>query len=46
MSTTQGLGDMVRAALARSYTLKMEDLGADARLAKKGMVFDRKESPG
>ena len=35
-----GLGDMVRAALARSYTLKKEDLGADARLAKSGMAFE------
>lgn len=40
MSSTQGLGDMVRTLLAQQYTLKKEELGADARLAKKGMVFE------
>ncbi|MGX8692171.1 MAG: hypothetical protein ACSW8E_00245 [Clostridia bacterium] len=40
MEKTQGIGDMVREKLAQRYTLNKEELGADARLAKKGMVFD------
>ena len=40
MAKKQGLGDMVRELLAQRCTLKREELGADARLAKKGMVFD------
>ena len=40
MSSTQGLGDMVRTLLEQQYTLKKEELGADARLSKKGMVFE------
>ncbi len=40
MSNTQGLGDMVRTLLEQQYTLKKEELGADARLSKKGMVFE------
>lgn len=31
---------MVRTLLEKQYTLKKEDLGADARLSKKGMVFE------
>ena len=40
MSRTQGLGDMVCALLAQRFALKKENLGADARLAKSGMVFE------
>ena len=40
MSSTQGLGDMVRTLLEKQYALKKEELGADARLSKKGMVFE------
>ncbi len=40
MSGRQGLGDMVRTLLEKQYALKKEDLGADARLSKKGMVFE------
>ena len=40
MSSTQGLGDMVRTLLEKQYALKKEDLGADTRLSKKGMVFE------
>ena len=40
MSSTQGLGDMVRTRLEKQYALKKEDLGADARLSAKGMVFE------
>lgn len=40
MSNAQGLGDMVRTLLEKQYTLKKEDLGADARLSKKGMIFE------
>ena len=40
MSRTQGLGDMVRTLLEKQYALKKEELGADARLSKKGMVFE------
>ena len=40
MSSTQGLGDMVRTLLEQRYALKKEELGADARLSKKGMVFE------
>ena len=48
MAGSQALGDMVRTLLERSYTLKKEDLGADARLSKSGMVFDTEawEIPG
>ena len=40
MSSRQGLGDMVRTLLEKQYALKKEDLGADARLSRKGMVFE------
>ena len=40
MSSTQGLGDMVRTLLEQRYALKKEELGADARLSKKGMIFE------
>ena len=40
MSNTQGLGNMVRELLAQRYPLQKEDLGTDARLSKKGMVFE------
>ena len=40
MSSTQGLGNMVRTLLEKQYALKKEELGADARLSKKGMVFE------
>ncbi len=40
MSKAQGLGDMVRSRLEQRFTLKKEELGADARLSKKGMVFE------
>lgn len=40
MSSTQGLGDMVRTRLEKQYALKKEELGADARLSAKGMVFE------
>lgn len=34
------LGSMVRRALEESYSLRRQELGADARLSKNGMVFD------
>ncbi len=40
MSGRLELGDMVRTLLEKQYTLKKEDLGTDARLSKKGMVFE------
>ena len=40
MSKAQGLGDMVLDRLSQRVTLKKEELGADARLSKKGMVFE------
>lgn len=40
MAKTQSLGEMVRGALERRYTLRREELGADARLAKSGMAFE------
>ena len=40
MSSRQGLGYMVRTLLEKQYALKKEDLGADARLSRKGMVFE------
>ena len=40
MSNTQGLGDMVRTQLEKQYALKKEELGADARLSGRGMVFE------
>ena len=40
MSNTMGLGEMVRTRLEKQYALKKEDLGADARLSGKGMVFE------
>lgn len=48
MAGTQALGETVRTLLERSYTLKKEDLGADARLSKSSMVFDTEawEIPG
>lgn len=48
MSSTPSLGETIRTKLERSYTLHREDLGADARLSKNGMVFDTEawELPG
>ncbi len=40
MSNTMRLGEMVRTRLEKQYALKKEDLGADARLSGKGMVFE------
>ena len=40
MKKTQGLCDMVAAQLRQKVTLEPEDIGADARLSKNGMVFD------
>ena len=40
MSNTMGLGEMVRTQLEKQYALKKEELGADARLSGKGMVFE------
>lgn len=34
------LGCLLREELAKRYPVRQEELGADARLAKKGMVFD------
>ena len=48
MAQRTALRDSVLAALGRSYTLKQEDLGADARLSAKGMTFETEswEIPG
>ncbi len=48
MNKPASLGEMTRSLLERSYTLKREELGADAHLSKKGMVFDTEawEIPG
>ena len=48
MSKTQGLCDMVRGQLAQRYPLERQNIGADARLSKNGMVFDTEcyEIPG
>lgn len=35
-----GVGALMLEALSRDYTLRKNDVGADARLAKKGMVFE------
>ena len=40
MEKTQGLGKRFVALLQKHYTLEREDLGADARLSKNGMVFE------
>ena len=40
MRNISRLGDMVTAQLRQSYRLEREDLGSDAHLSKKGMVFD------
>ena len=40
MSNKQGLGEMVRTQLEKQYALKKEELGADARLSGKGIVFE------
>ena len=40
MKTEQGVGNRIRDLLSRSYSLKRLDLGADARLAKKGFTFE------
>ena len=40
MKTTQSTGDWIREQLSRTYALKQLDLGADARLAKKGFTFE------
>ncbi len=39
MGKTQGLGETVYGLLARRFALKKRDLGADARLSKRGMSF-------
>ena len=48
MKQSQGLGAMVCALLAQQHTLNKEDVGADARLKKNGMVFETEayELPG
>ena len=40
MRSISRLGDMVDAHLRQSYNLERGDLGSDAHLSKKGMVFD------
>lgn len=40
MKTEQGVGNRIRDLLSRSYSLKKLDIGADARLAKKGFTFE------
>lgn len=40
MKTTQSAGNRIREQLSKSYSLKQLDLGADARLAKKGFTFE------
>ena len=40
MKKQQGLCEMVASMLRQQYTLEPEDLGADARLSRSGMVFD------
>ena len=40
MAKRVALRDSVLKALGHAYTLKQEDLGADAHLSKKGMVFE------
>ena len=48
MAKRTALRDSVLAALGRNYTLRQEDLGADARLSAKGMTFETEswEIPG
>ena len=40
MKTEQSVGNRVRDLLSKSYSLKQLDIGADARLAKKGFTFE------
>lgn len=40
MKTEQGVGTWILGLLSKSYALKQLDLGADARLAKKGFTFE------
>lgn len=40
MEMHQDLGKLVLAALERDFVLERQDIGADARLKKSGMVFD------
>ncbi len=48
MSKHEDLGSMIVSALERQYSLRREDLGADAHLQKNGMAFDTEayELPG
>ena len=48
MSKHEDLGGMIVSALERRYSLRREDLGADAHLQKNGMAFDTEayELPG
>ncbi|MBR5093924.1 MAG: hypothetical protein IK095_02410 [Oscillospiraceae bacterium] len=39
MNGHRDLGELLKEALAEEYTIRQLDIGADARLAKKGMVF-------
>ena len=40
MKTEQGVGNWIREQLSKSYSLKQLDLGAEARMAKKGFTFE------
>ena len=40
MKAEQNTGSWIREQLSRTYSLKQLDLGADARLAKKGFIFE------
>lgn len=40
MSKHSDLGELIRSRLEQSWSLRKEDLGADARLKKSGMVFE------
>ena len=40
MRTAKSTGDWIREQLSRTYSLNQLDLGADARLAKKGFTFE------
>ena len=40
MKSEQNVGNWIKEQLSRTYALKQLDLGADARLAKKGFIFE------
>ncbi len=39
MNRHNDLGELLKEALARSFPIRQEDIGADAKLSKKGMTF-------